>query len=148
MLQQTLSRLDDLEHASPIVVCNEEHRFLVAEQLRQLSVDSPTIILEPEGRNTAPAIALAAQAASKMDPDATLLVLPADHYVGKPDALLAAIGKAEVAAMQGKLVTFGLVPSQPETGYDSELAYYLLIGRQAQFVQQNLTRRTAVALPA
>ena len=117
MLQQTLSRLDDLEHASPIVVCNEEHRFLVAEQLRQLRVDSPTIILEPEGRNTAPAIALAAQAASKMDPDATLLVLPADHYVGKPDALLAAIGKAEVAAMQGKLVTFGLVPSQPETGY-------------------------------
>ena len=117
MLQQTLSRLSGLEHASPIIVCNEEHRFMVAEQLRQLGIDSPTIILEPEGKNTAPAIALAAHEASKMNADANLLILPADHYVGKPAALLAAIGNAATASIQGKLVTFGLVPSQPETGY-------------------------------
>ena len=117
MLQQTLSRLSGLEHASPIIVCNEEHRFIVAEQLRQLGIDSPTIILEPEGKNTAPAIALAAHEASKMNADANLLILPADHYVGKPAALLAAIGNAATASIEGKLVTFGLVPSQPETGY-------------------------------
>ena len=111
MLQQTLSRLSGLEHASPIIVCNEEHRFMVAEQLRQLGIDSPTIILEPEGKNTAPAIALAAHEASKMNADANLLILPADHYVGKPAALLAAIGNAATASIQGKLVTFGLVPS-------------------------------------
>ena len=117
MLQQTLTRIESLAQILPIVVCNGEHRFLVAEQVRQLGLTSPTIILEPEGRNTAPAIALAAFAASALDPEANLLVLPADHYVGKPSALIDAIEKAASASSQGKLVTFGLVPSRPETGY-------------------------------
>ena len=117
MLQQTLKRIDGVEQMAPIIVCNEEHRFLVAEQVRQLGISSPTIILEPEGKNTAPAIALAALAAEALDPEANLLVLPADHYVGKPAALIEAIQKAASASEQGKLVTFGLVPSRPETGY-------------------------------
>jgi mannose-1-phosphate guanylyltransferase/mannose-6-phosphate isomerase len=117
MLQQTLTRIESLAQTSPIIVCNEEHRFLVAEQVRQLGSTSPTIILEPEGKNTAPAIALAAIAASASDPEVNLLVLPADHYVGKPAALIDAIEKAASASSQGKLVTFGLVPSSPETGY-------------------------------
>ena len=117
MLQQTLTRIESLAQTSPIIVCNEEHRFLVAEQVRQLGLTSPTIILEPEGKNTAPAIALAAIAASASDSEVNLLVLPADHYVGKPTALIDAIEKAASAASQGKLVTFGLVPSGPETGY-------------------------------
>ena len=117
MLQQTLTRIESLAQTSPIIVCNEEHRFLVAEQVRQLGLTSPTIILEPEGKNTAPAIALAALAASVSDPEVNLLVLPADHYVGKPAALIDAIEKAASASSQGKLVTFGIVPSRPETGY-------------------------------
>ena len=117
MLQQTLTRIESVAQTSPIVVCNEEHRFLVAEQVRLLGITSPTIILEPEGKNTAPAIALAALAASASDPEVNLLVLPADHYVGKPSALIDAIEKAASASSQGKLVTFGLVPSRPETGY-------------------------------
>ena len=117
LLQQTLKRINGVEQSAPIIVCNEEHRFLVAEQLRQLGITAPTIILEPEGKNTAPAIALAALAASASDPDVNLLVLPADHYVGKPVALIDAIEKASSASAQGKLVTFGLVPSRPETGY-------------------------------
>ena len=117
LLQQTLKRINGVEQSAPIIVCNEEHRFLVAEQLRQLGITAPTIILEPEGKNTAPAIALAALAASASDPDVNLLVLPADHYVGKPAALIDAIEKASSASAQGKLVTFGLVPSRPETGY-------------------------------
>ncbi len=117
LLQQTLKRINGVEQSAPIIVCNEEHRFLVAEQLRQLGITAPTIILEPEGKNTAPAIALAALAASVSDPDVNLLVLPADHYVGKPAALIDAIEKASSASAQGKLVTFGLVPSRPETGY-------------------------------
>ena len=117
MLQQTLTRIESLAQTSPIIVCNEEHRFLVAEQVRQLGLTSPTIILEPEGKNTAPAIALAAIAASASDSEVNLLVLPADHYVGKPTALIDAIEKAASASSQGRLVTFGLVPSRPETGY-------------------------------
>ena len=117
MLQQTLTRIEPLTQTSPIIVCNEEHRFLVAEQVRQLGLTSPTIILEPEGKNTAPAIALAAIAASASDPEINLLVLPADHYVGKPAALIDAIERAAAASSQGKLVTFGIVPSRPESGY-------------------------------
>lgn len=117
MLQQTLTRIESLAQTSPIIVCNEEHRFLVAEQVRELGLTSPKIILEPEGKNTAPAIALAALAASAPDPEANLLVLPADHYVGKPAALIDAVEKAASASSQGRLVTFGLVPSRPETGY-------------------------------
>ena len=117
MLQQTLERLEGLEQNNPIIVCNDEHRFLVAEQLRQLGVGKATIILEPEGKNTAPAIALAAQAASTSDPESLLLVLPADHYIGRPEDLRDAVTAAIEVATDQKLVTFGLIPSRPETGY-------------------------------
>ena len=117
MLQQTLERLKGLEQAVPIIVCNDEHRFLVAEQLRQLGIEKATIILEPEGKNTAPAIALAAHAASASGPDSLLLVLPADHYIGRPEDLRNAVTAAIDVASDQKLVTFGLIPSRPETGY-------------------------------
>ena len=117
MLQQTLTRLEGLDQAPPIIVCNEEHRFLVAEQTRQIGIESATIILEPEGKNTAPAIALAALVASVTNPDSALLVLPADHHIGRPEQLRAAVKEALAAALHTKLVTFGLVPTRAETGY-------------------------------
>ena len=117
MLQQTLARLEGLKQSAPIIVCNDEHRFLVAEQLRQLGIEKATIILEPEGKNTAPAIALAAHAASISDPQSLLLVLPADHFIGRPADLRDAVIAAVDVASDQKLVTFGLIPSRPETGY-------------------------------
>lgn len=117
MLQQTLARLEGLEQTNPIIVCNDEHRFLVAEQVRQLGIEKATIILEPEGKNTAPAIALAAHAASSTASDPLLLVLPADHYIGRPEDLRDAVRTAAEVANDQKLVTFGLIPSKPETGY-------------------------------
>lgn len=117
MLQETLRRTAGLQAAQPIVVCNEEHRFMVAEQLRQLGQSPASLILEPEGRNTAPAVALAAIQALAADPDAVLLVLPADHLIQDVEAFVAAVGKALPLATQGRLMTFGVVPTAPETGY-------------------------------
>jgi mannose-1-phosphate guanylyltransferase/mannose-6-phosphate isomerase len=122
MLQQTALRLSGLPAAPPVVVCNEAHRFLVAEQLRQLQIDPKAVVLEPVGRNTAPAIALAALAALKLsaasdDEDPELLVLPADHVIKDVAAFQKAIRVALPAVQQGKFVTFGIVPNAPETGY-------------------------------
>jgi mannose-1-phosphate guanylyltransferase/mannose-6-phosphate isomerase len=117
MLQETLQRTSDLEAAAPLVVCNEEHRFMVAEQLRQVDIRASALILEPQGRNTAPAVALAALQVITADPDALLLVLPADHLIQNVDAFVAAVGKAIPLARQGRLVTFGVVPASAETGY-------------------------------
>ena len=117
MLQETQRRLDGLECGPAVVVCNAEHRFMVAEQLRGETAENPTIILEPAGRNTAPAIALAALQAQAQQPDALLLVLPADHHVRDPAAFRAAVERAAAPAQAGKLMTFGVVPSRPETGY-------------------------------
>ena len=122
MIQQTALRLEGLAAAAPVVVCNEAHRFLVAEQLRQVSVEPQAIVLEPMGRNTAPAIALAAHAALKaVGPtsaaDPLLLVLPADHVIRDVPAFHKSVHAALDAAEQGKLVTFGIVPTTPETGY-------------------------------
>ncbi|MDT8428391.1 MAG: mannose-1-phosphate guanylyltransferase/mannose-6-phosphate isomerase [Pseudomonadales bacterium] len=115
LFQRTLSRLQGMSGlAAPIVICNEEHRFLVAEQLRQLGLAGALILLEPVGRNTAPAVAMAALAA---DPEATLLVLPADHVIRDQAALQTAIALGQDQAAQGQLVTFGIVPASPETGY-------------------------------
>jgi len=116
MLQDTLLRLPK-NCGEPVFICNEEHRFLVAEQVRQLSATPGTILLEPEGRNTAPAIALAALNALTKDKDAILLVLAADHVIKDKEAFHRVITKASVAAEEGKLVTFGIVPIQAETGY-------------------------------
>jgi mannose-1-phosphate guanylyltransferase/mannose-6-phosphate isomerase len=122
MLQQTALRLEGLAATAPVVVCNEAHRFLVAEQLRQINIEPRAMLLEPFGRNTAPAIALAAHAALRSagsDPqaDPILLVLPADHVIRDVPAFQKAVRVALSAAEQGKLVTFGIVPNAPETGY-------------------------------
>jgi len=117
MLQDTLSRLDNLDMQPPVIICNDEHRFIVAEQLRALDILNGEIILEPVGRNTAPAIAVAAFHALRKDEDALLLVLPADHVIKNVAAFHAAISQAEVLANAGKLVTFGVVPDKAETGF-------------------------------
>ena len=118
MLQQTATRLDGLtDIAAPVVVCNEEHRFLVAEQLREIGKTPAAIILEPAGRNTAPALTLAALYLSKQDPDALMLVMAADHVIQDVAAFQKAAGQALTAAREGFLATFGIVPTRAETGY-------------------------------
>jgi mannose-1-phosphate guanylyltransferase len=117
MLQDTVLRLDGADIDSPIVICNDAHRFLVAEQLRQENIQHGGILLEPMGRNTAPAIALAALHASLNGEDPILLVLAADHLIGDKQAFHQAISEAEKLAEQGKLVTFGIVPDLAHIGY-------------------------------
>ncbi|QDC02944.1 mannose-1-phosphate guanylyltransferase/mannose-6-phosphate isomerase [Mesorhizobium sp. 8] len=117
LLQETLARLGGLETGAPIVICNEDQRFLAAEQLRLVGVEDARILLEPFGRNTAPAIALAANIATADGDDPILLVLAADHSIQDVDRFHEALKRAEPLAEQGKLVTFGVVPQQPETGY-------------------------------
>ena len=117
MLQETHARLENIDVAAPIVVCNEEHRFLVAEQMREINVATAAMILEPEGRNTAPAIALAAIKALEEDADALVLILPADHYIPDKDAFSLAVKAALEEARGGRLMTFGVVPDRPETGF-------------------------------
>ncbi|MEI7376855.1 mannose-1-phosphate guanylyltransferase/mannose-6-phosphate isomerase [Dickeya chrysanthemi] len=120
LLQNTLERLQGLPFLAtqrPLVICNEDHRFLVAEQLREQQQLGSNIILEPVGRNTAPAIALAAHLSVKTDPDSLLLVLAADHLIKKTGNFHQAIQQALPYAYENKLVTFGIVPTTPETGY-------------------------------
>lgn len=117
MLQETITRLKKIPHRPPYLICNEEHRFIVAEQLRLQNLTHGGIFLEPVGRNTAPAITLAALQAVKKEGDPLLLVLAADHVIKDEAAFLAAVERAIPLAEQGKLVTFGIVPSYPETGY-------------------------------
>lgn len=125
MLQETVQRLAMDEEVT--IICNEEHRFIVAEQMRQLQQPC-SIILEPEGKNTAPAIALAAlNAAAKGVPEASLLILAADHVIADIDAFTKVVKTAEPLSDQGKMVTFGIVPSHPETGYG-----YIRQGEEAE----------------
>lgn len=117
LLQQTLARLRGLSVAAPSIICNEDHRFLVAEQIRQQKLQGTSILLEPVGRNTAPAIALAALHACQEGRDPVLLVLAADHYISDEVVFRDVVNSASELAVQGKLVTFGIVPSHAETGY-------------------------------
>jgi mannose-1-phosphate guanylyltransferase/mannose-6-phosphate isomerase len=117
MLQATWQRVAPIAGRAPLVVANEEHRFVAAEQLQQLGVQPLAILLEPVGRNTAPAIAVAALEATRDGEDAVLLVLPSDHVIADEAAFRAAVLRALPAAREGKLVTFGIVPTGPETGY-------------------------------
>ncbi len=116
MLQSTIERIDGMSTLEPIIITNEQHRFIVAEQLREYDIKS-RIILEPAGRNTAPAIALAAFEAVKYGEDPILLILAADHVVLNKEAFQQSIKHALVQAELGYLVTFGIVPTSPETGY-------------------------------
>ncbi|MGY1425761.1 mannose-1-phosphate guanylyltransferase/mannose-6-phosphate isomerase [Lysobacter sp. A289] len=125
MLQDTWLRVATAADLPPIIVANEAHRFMVAEQLRQVDCEPGAIVLEPVGRNTAPAIAVAALEAMAEGDDPVLLVLPSDHVIREPDAFRAAVNAALPAAESGKLVTFGIVPTGPEIGYG-----YILAGEQ------------------
>lgn len=117
MLQQTVNRLSGLPCTQPLVICNEEHRFLVAEQLRNIDQLSNNIILEPVGRNTAPAVALAAFSAVRHGDDPLLLILSADHVIKNEKAFRKSVEHAVPLAEKNRLVTFGIVPQAPETGY-------------------------------
>ena len=118
LLQQTQQRLKGLPGlAPPLMICHDYHRFIVAEQMRQIGVDPAAILLEPLGRNTAPAIAVAALQATARGEDPLLLVLAADHVIRDAAAFRASVEAGRMAAEGGLLVTFGIVPTCPETGY-------------------------------
>jgi mannose-1-phosphate guanylyltransferase/mannose-6-phosphate isomerase len=118
MLQQTLLRLKGIpDLAAPIVVCNEEHRFMVAEQLHEIGEKNASILLEPVARNTAPALAIAAIHAANLENDPVLLVLSADHMIREVDVFQRAVKNAVIAADNNHLATFGVQPTRPETGY-------------------------------
>jgi len=118
LLQEAALRVSDKKRfAAPILIANDEHRFIAGEQLRQAGVAPQCILLEPIGRNTAPAACVAALSVASTTPDALLLVMPSDHAISDTPAFLAAIDQADVAARQGKLVTFGIKATRPDTGY-------------------------------
>ena len=117
LFRDTLDRVTGASFGAPLAICNDDHRFLVAEIFREAGCDDGDIILEPLGRNTAPAIAAAAISIAKTDPDALMLVLPSDHVITDEKGFMAAVDIAANAARAGSLVTFGMNPSKPETGY-------------------------------
>ena len=117
MLQETAHRVAGPDFAPPVIVCNEDHRFMIAEQMREIGLRPEAIVLEPAARNTAPAIAAAALHLEARDPEAVMLVLPSDHVIENTDAFRAAVATAAAAARHGALVTFGVQPTRPETGY-------------------------------
>ena len=138
LFQDTVKRCMALDEGiqAPIVVCNEEHRFMAAEQLRLEAVVDAEILLEPVGRNTAPAIALAAYCAQQRDPDALMIVLPADHVMHDQTAFRRAIDAAMHCAEQDFLVTFGVTPTRPETGYGYIQAGAAIVEEQAFRVEK------------
>jgi mannose-1-phosphate guanylyltransferase/mannose-6-phosphate isomerase len=118
LLQQTVRRVAERERfAPPLLVANEEHRFIIAEQLREIAVMPRALLLEPVGRNTAPAACVAALTLSEAEPDPLMLLMPSDHTIGNVDAFVAAIERAATAAQAGALVSFGIAPERAETGY-------------------------------
>jgi mannose-1-phosphate guanylyltransferase/mannose-1-phosphate guanylyltransferase/mannose-6-phosphate isomerase len=118
LLQQTALRVADPSlFTTPMVIANVEHRFVIGEQLRAVGMSDPTIVLEPSGRNTAPAVAVAALLASEADPDALILVMPVDHWVRDHAAFRAAVSTGLTAARHGRFVLFGLRPTEPATGF-------------------------------
>ena len=118
LLQQTVRRVGDRDRfARPMLVANEEHRFIIAEQLRAIEAAPSALLLEPVGRNTAPAACVAALVLAESDPEALMLLLPSDHMISDVAAFAAAIDLAATVARTGSLVSFGIAPERPETGY-------------------------------
>ena len=117
MLVETAARVSGTGFGDPVVICNAEHRFIIAEQLLKAGIKPNSIILEPVGRNTAPAAAVAAEVLVQSDPGALMLLMPSDHLISKPDVFLDACARARKAAEDHALVTFGIVPQAPETGF-------------------------------
>ena len=148
LLQKTQERLKNIKNiVNPILICNEEHRFIVAEQMNELNIQPSSILLEPFGRNTAPAITIAALNALDKEEDPILLVLSSDHEIVKRETFTKAVEIAEQYALDGNIVTFGVVPTAPETGYgyikaDSPFEDSLIVGKKIdQFLEKpdNLT---------
>lgn len=130
MLQDTVTRVNNWPQVMPpLFVCGNDHRFMVAEQMREIGVKPLGIMLEPMGKNTAPAVAAAAHLLAKRDPDAVMLVLPADHVINDVEAFRDAVSRASEAVAGGALATFGILPSTPETGYG-----YIRRGKQVDGV--------------
>ena len=117
LLQETAARVNGTAFGAPLIVCNDEHRFIIAEQLRLLEITPRAIVLEPVARNTGPAVAAAAQMLASQDQDALMLVLPSDHAIQDVAAFHKAVETAAATARTGRLVTFGITPERPETGY-------------------------------
>tara|TARA_B100000963_G_scaffold144378_1_gene125749 strand:+ start:146 stop:1567 length:1422 start_codon:yes stop_codon:yes gene_type:complete len=118
LLQETIKRIETLKNiSSPIIICNEEHRFLVAEQCKEINIKPKDIILEPVGKNTAPAVLIGAMRAFEDEQNANLLVLSADHIISNQDQFLQAIESGRTQSENGKIVLFGVIPDRPETGY-------------------------------
>ena len=118
LLQHTLERIRHIPNVgNPIVICNQDYRFITAEQLRDIGFADAKIILEPTGKNTAPATTIAALHLKEVNEDNLMLVLPADHIINDHDKFIEAVNQAAIAAQSGKLVTFGVAPTRPETGY-------------------------------
>jgi mannose-1-phosphate guanylyltransferase/mannose-6-phosphate isomerase len=117
LIQETALRACGADFAPPLIVCNEAHRFLIAEQMQAAGIENARIVVEPEGRNSAPAIAAAALLVAEADPDEVLWMMAADAAIGAPEALGEALAAALPAARGGWIVTFGMTPTRPETGY-------------------------------
>ena len=138
LLQETILRTaEESRFAPPLVIGNEEHRFILAEQARDIGIVPRAIVVEPVGRNTAPAAAVAALLVAADDPEAQMLVMPADHVIADPDAFRAAVAQASRAADAGHLVTFGIEPTSPQTGYG-----YIQRGARAAWTCQAATSVT------
>jgi mannose-1-phosphate guanylyltransferase/mannose-6-phosphate isomerase len=146
LLRQTAERVVARKgFAAPLVVANDEHRFLIAEQLREAGVVPAGLFLEPVGRNTAPAVAVAALWLAEQDPDALMLVMPSDHVIADLDAFHTAIGRAAAAARRGKLVTFGIAPARAETGYGYIDAGAAIPGCEGAFAVTRFIEKPAAA---
>jgi mannose-1-phosphate guanylyltransferase/mannose-1-phosphate guanylyltransferase/mannose-6-phosphate isomerase len=117
MLQDTAQRFRDERFGQPLILCNEDHRFIIAQQLRDMDITPDRIVLEPVGRNTAPAVAIACMMVAEKDPEGMILLVPSDHVIQNVDNFLAAVDCGRQAAAAGNMVTFGITPLSPETGY-------------------------------
>ena len=148
MIQETVLRAQLPDAAPPLLLCNENHRFLVAEQMQEIGITPSAIVLEPEGRNTAPAAAVAALLTAEEDPQGVVLLLPSDHVVKDESAFRHAVRQAALAARQGQLVTFGMAPEGPETGYGYIQAGTALEGAPGAFRVQRFVEKPDAAAAA
>ena len=149
LFQRTLTRLRTRGHADPLLLTNEDFRFVVAEQMDEIGVSATRIVVEPTGRNTAPAVCAAARIVAERDPDGVLLILPSDHLIADEEAFAKATDAAVAAARDGELVTYGIKPDRPETGYGYiELESAGTVGAQpfVRFVEKPDAQRAAEML--
>ena len=145
LLQQTAWRVQGHEFSAPLLMCGEEHRFAVAQQMRDLGIEPRAIVLEPVGRGTAPPIAVAARLVAADDPDAVMLVLPSDHAVGDPTAFAEAVRAAAAVAVEGHLVGFGVPATRPETGFGYIRSGVGLVGHDTAYEVKDFVEKPSRA---